>query len=133
MISLYKEYLSMPQCLSIEEMHSLHREMVEEIGKNEEAQELYDELIATATRYLTFRANWCLWNKEEKMERDSARTSCHDSVIVKFNMLARFLKVQGKDARWREVFGHEENDPSFRKRIGDFACYIVFINSLLAR
>ena len=67
------------------------------------------------------------------MERDSARTSCHDSVIVKFNMLERFLKMKGKDARWREVLGHEEDDPSFRKRIGDFACYLVFVNSLLAR
>ena len=133
MLSIYEDYLPMPKSLSMEEMHSLHEEIVEEIGKDEEAQELYDELIATATRYLTFRANWCLWNKEEKMERDSARTSCHDSVIVKFNMLARALKMQGKDARWREVLGYEENDPNFRKRIGDFVCYLVFVNSLLAR
>lgn len=67
------------------------------------------------------------------MEKDSARTSCHDSVIVKFNMLERFLKMQGKDARWRKVLGYEEDDPNFRKRIGDFACYLVFVNSLLAR
>lgn len=133
MISLYKEYLSMPQCLSIEEMHSLHREMVEEIRKDEEAQELYRELISVSARYMSFRANWSLWSREEKMEKDSARTSCHDAVIVKFNMLERFLKMKGKDARWREVLGYEENDPNFRKRIGDFACYLVFVNSLLAR
>ena len=133
MVSVYEEYLSMPQCLTMEEMASLHKKMVEEIGKDGESQELYDELIAIATRYLTFRANWCLWNKEEKMERDSARTSCHDSVIVKFNMLERFLKVKGKEARWREVLGYEENDFNLRKRIGDFACYMVFVNSLLAR
>ena len=133
MVSVYEEYLSMPQCLTMEEMASLHKKMVEEIGKDGESQELYDELIAIATRYLTFRANWCLWNKEEKMERDSARTSCHDSVIVKFNMLERFLKVKGREARWREVLGYEENDFNLRKRIGDFACYMVFVNSLLAR
>ena len=133
MVSVYEEYLSMPQCLSMEEMHSLHKEMVEEIRNDEEAQELYSELISVSTRYMSFRSNWLLWSREEKMEKDSARTSCHDSVIVKFNMLERFLKMKGKDARWREVLGHEEDDPSFRKRIGDFACYLVFVNSLLAR
>ena len=133
MVSVYEEYLSMPQCLTMEEMHSLHKEMVEEIGNDEEAQELYRELISVSTRYMSFRSNWLLWSREEKMEKDSARTSCHDSVIVKFNMLERFLKMKGKDARWREVLGHEEDDPSFRKRIGDFACYLVFVNSLLAR
>lgn len=133
MISIYGDYLPMPKSLKMEEMHSLHQEIVEEIGKDEEAQELYRELITVSTRYMSFRSNWLLWGREEKMEKDSARTSCHDSVIVKLNMLERFLKMKGKDVRWREVLGHEENDPSFRKRIGDFACYIVFINSLLAR
>ena len=133
MVSVYEEYLSMPQCLSMEEMHSLHKEMVEEIGNDEEAQELYRELISVSTRYMSFRSNWLLWSREEKMEKDSARTSCHDSVIVKFNMLERFLKVKGKEARWREVLGYEENDFNLRKRIGDFACYMVFVNSLLAR
>ena len=133
MVSVYEEYLSMPQCLSMEEMHSLHKEMVEEIGNDEEAQELYRELISVSTRYMSFRSNWLLWSREEKMEKDSARTSCHDSVIVKFNMLERFLKVKGKEARWWEVLGYEENDFNLRKRIGDFACYMVFVNSLLAR
>ena len=133
MVSVYEEYQSMPQCLSMEEMHSLHKEMVEEIGNDEEAQELYRELISVSTRYMSFRSNWLLWSREEKMEKDSARTSCHDSVIVKFNMLERFLKVKGKEARWREVLGYEENDFNLRKRIGDFACYMVFVNSLLAR
>lgn len=133
MISLFKEYLSMPQCLPIEEMHSLHKEMVEEIGKDEESQELYRELIIVSTRYMSFRSNWNLWSREEKMEKDSARTSCHDAVIVKFNMLERFLKMKGKEDRWREVLGYEEDDPNFRKRVGDFACYLVFVNSLLAR
>lgn len=133
MVSLYGDYLSMPKCLALEEMASLHLDIVEEIGKDEEAQKLYRELISVSTRYMSFRSNWLLWSREEKMEKDSARTSCHDAVIVKFNMLARFLKMKGKEARWREVLGYEENDPNFRKRIGDFACYLVFVNSLLAR
>ena len=71
--------------------------------------------------------------REQKMEIDERRTSCHDSLIVKFNMLARYLKMQGKPAAWRDTLGHLEDDPANRKRIGDFACYLVFINSINAR
>lgn len=36
-------------------------------------------------------------------------------------------------AGWRDVLGDEQENPSCRKRIGDFACYLVFVNALLAR
>ena len=71
--------------------------------------------------------------RAEKAERDSGRTACHNSVIVKFNMLARYLKMQGKDAAWRDMLGYEEEDKLNRKTIGDFACYLVFINSINSR
>ena len=71
--------------------------------------------------------------EEEKMDKDSSRTSCHNSLIVKFNQLARYLKSQGRAAVWRDTLGYEEDNKYFRKRIGDFACYLVFVNSLLAR
>lgn len=70
---------------------------------------------------------------EEKKDRDSSRTSCHNSVITHFNMLARYLKMQGKQAKWRDELGYEEDDKYFRKTIGDFGCYLVFVNSLCAR
>ena len=73
------------------------------------------------------------WNTEQKMEQDPGRTSCHDSVIVRFNQLARYLQSHGKAAAWRDTLGYEEEDRYFRKRIGDFACYLAFVNSLLAR
>ena len=133
MLNVYEEYLQMPQSLTTEEMMKLHTELAEEIGNEEEALELYDELIRVAVRYADFRSNWCLWSREEKMEKDDSRTSCHNSVIIKCNQLARFLKTQGKSANWRDVLGDEEENPSCRKRIGDFACYLVFVNALLAR
>lgn len=133
MISTYEDYLPLPMSLSLEEMAFLHRDMVNEIGNDTDSLELYEELITTATRYMVFRSNWLLWSKEEKMDKDSSRTSCHDSVIVKFNQLARYLKSQGKSAAWRGILGYEEDDRYFRKRIGDFACYLVFVNSVLAR
>lgn len=133
MTNVYQEYLHMPEHLTVEEMAKLHLEIAEEIGEDKDALELYEELTAAATKYMVFRSNWCLWSREEKMERDSSRTSCHNSVIVKCNQLARFLKIQGKSAAWRDVLGYEEENPNFRKRIGDFACYLVFVNSILAR
>lgn len=133
MISTYEDYLPLPMSLSLEEMASLHKDMVNEIGNDNDSLELYEELITTATRYMVFRSNWLLWSKEEKMSQDPGRTSCHDSVIVKFNQLARYLKTQGKAATWRDTLGYEKDDKYFRKRIGDFACYLVFVNSILAR
>lgn len=133
MISTYEDYLPLPMGLSLEEMASLHRDMVNEIGNDNDSLELYEELITTATRYMVFRSNWLLWSKEEKMNQDPGRTSCHNSVIVKFNQLARYLKTQGRAAAWRDTLGYEEDDKYFRKRIGDFACYLVFVNSILAR
>ncbi len=133
MILTYDDYLPLPMSLSIEEMASLHKDMVNEIGSDTASLELYEELIAAAAKYMVFRSNWLLWSREEKMDKDSSRTSCHNSLIVKFNQLARYLKTQGRTAVWRDTLGYEEDDRYFRKRIGDFACYLVFVNSILAR
>ncbi|MCI8516990.1 MAG: hypothetical protein HFG75_09020 [Hungatella sp.] len=133
MIAAYDDYLSMPMSLSAEEMATLHKDLADEIGDDRDSLELYEELIITATRYMIFRSNWLLWSNEEKRKRDPDRTSCHDSLIVKFNQLARYLQIQGKPAAWRDQLGYEEENRYFRKRIGDFGCYLVFVNSVLAR
>lgn len=43
---------------------------------------MYEELIAVATRYAAIRAGWQQLSREEKMDRDSSRTFCHNSVIT---------------------------------------------------
>lgn len=129
----FEKYMEEPHSLSMEQMRDIHRELLEEIGKDQDAVELYEELIAVATRYAAIRAGWQQLSREEKMDRDPSRTSCHNSVITHFNMLARYLKMQGKQAKWRDLLGYEEDDKYFRKTIGDFGCYIVFVNSLCAR
>ena len=133
MITTYEDYLPAEKSLTLEEMAALQQDMISEMGNDEDAIELYEELIATATRYMQFRASWLLWSREEKLAQDPGRTSCHNSLIVKFNQLARYLKMQGKSATWRDKLGYEEDDPYFRKRIGDFGCYLVFINSINSR
>ena len=133
MIYGYKDYLTAPKALSTDEMQSIHEEIIREIGSDADGTELYEELMNVAIRYASIRAGWPLLSREEKMETDSRRTSCHNSVITHFNMLARYLKQQGKNAAWRDRLGYEEDDPYNRKTIGDFACYLVFVNGVNAR
>lgn len=133
MISMYEEYLLLPMSLSMEEMTALHREMADEIGTDADALELYGEVAEAATKYMRYRSAWLLWDREEKAENDAARTSCHNLLIIKMNQLARHLKIQGKAVAWRDVLGQEDENSCCRKRIGDFACYLVWVNSLLAR
>lgn len=132
-LNTFENYVVEPHSLSMEQMQDIHRELMEEIGKDQDAAELYEELIAVATRYAAIRAGWQQSSREEKMDRDPSRTSCHNSVITHFNMLARYLKMQGKQVKWRDLLGYEEDDKYFRKTIGDFGCYLVFVNSLCAR
>lgn len=127
MFSTYEEYLAMPGSLTFEEMASLHRQILEEAGRDADALVLYGELYAAAVKYAQSRAHWPLWDREEKQEEDRTRTSRHDHVIDSFNILARYLKKQGKDVSWHDTLGSD------RKRIGDLACYLVFTGSLNAR
>ena len=129
----YEEYLESPKSLDLDTARTLHREMIEEIGSDPDAAELYEELAEASARYAGIRASWLLWDREEKRSRDESRTACHNSLIVKFNQLARYLRMQGKAAAWRDKLGYEEEDRYFRKRIGDFGCFIAFINGINAR
>ena len=133
MISTYEEYTKLPKALPLEQMQVIHKQIVSEVGNEPDALELYNDLIKVATRYAAIRANWLLMSREEKMEQDPSRTSCHNSVITHLNMLARYLKQQGKKAAWRDRLGYEEDDPYNRKAIGDFACWLAFVSGVCAR
>ena len=133
MVCTYEEYLKQSKAITFEKMQMIHTEILAEIGADADALELYDELMKVATRYAAIRTNWLLFSREEKNEQDSGRTSCHNSVITHFNMLACYLKQQGKTAAWRNELGYEEDDLYNRKAIGDFACYFAFVNGINAR
>ena len=132
-IYTFEEYLTEPKSMDFNQMQKLHSDLLSEIGNDAEAMELYGDLIDTAVKYAEIRARWMRFSREEKMEIDPLRTSHHDSLIIHFNMLARYLRMQGKEAAWRDQLGYEEDDRYNRKKIGDFGCYIVFVNSLGVR
>lgn len=111
----------------------LHGELLSEIGSDETAVEIYTEICEKAARYSGFRSKWLIMSKEEKADEDPSRTACHDSLIICINKLARYLRMNGKPAAWRDELGDETSDPYIRKRIGDFGCYIALINELNAK
>lgn len=133
MITTYEDYLALPMSLSFGEMADLHRQIAEEAGQDADALALYNGLLAAAVKYSGSRANWPLWDREEKTAEDAARTSSHNQVVDRVNILARYLRKQGKAAAWRDALGDEKKDPGCRKRTGDFACYLVFVEGLNAR
>lgn len=133
MIVTYEEYLSTPKSLTLEKMQEIHLQIISEISGDTEAEEIYEELMEAAVNYTNFRIKWFLLSREERMNIDSSRSACHNSLIVKYNMLARYLKMNGKEAMWREVLGYEEDDKYNRKAMGDFACYLSFVSGINAR
>ena len=66
-------------------------------------------------------------NNDEKKYIDSTRTYSHNTLIIDFNILSRYLKSKGKNIFWRKKLGDD------RRLIGDFACYVIFINSISSR
>ncbi len=133
-IATFETYCEKPYALTFEQMKKMHNELIEEIGTDSDAIEIYEELLETAVEYAAIRNSWnVLFSREERNEKDPRRTSLHNSVIINFNMLSRYLRMQGKKAEWRDKLGYEEDDRLHRKAIGDFACYLAFINGLCAR
>ena len=129
----YAEYLPTNLSLTLEEMNELHIQMLKGISEDEDAMELYQTLLLQALRYFQFRVNWAVWDYEEKMSKDQSRTGCHNTLIANFNMLARYMKSLGISTEWRDILGDETEEPFARKRIGDFACYLVFVNAINER
>lgn len=133
MKNTFTDYIKEPYSMSFEQMEKLHEDLLSEIDNDPDTIELYEELIDAATKYAAIRAKWGRMTREEKMDIDSLRTSHHNSLIIHFNMLARYLRMQGKKSAWRDKLGNDEENRYYRKTIGDFGCYIVFVNSICSR
>ena len=127
------EYFQKEKSMTFDEMIKIHELIEEEIGKDQDAIELYDELIKRSIEYSNIRSKWTLMSFEEKAEKDAGRTMCHDVLIGKFNQLARYLEKQGRSCKWRDMLGYENEDRINRKRIGDMGCYLAFVHGLNAR
>lgn len=126
----YKERYS----LDVQDADRIFSSIMEELNlKDEDDRDMYENVMDAAKKYCSIRVDWNVLDLDEKVKQDSKRTSAHDSFISRINALARYLKQKGRDVSWREELGDLEKDPSYRKRIGDFACYMVLFAGLMAR
>ncbi len=129
----YEDYLNESQHITFERMADIHRRLVAAIDLTIDTDhDCYTDLITAAAIYANIRASWCTMSREEKQEKDSRRTSAHDSFIRKLDILERYLAGQDKDTSWRDDLGHD-TDGYGRKAIGDFACYLAFVEGINAR
>lgn len=133
MIATYKDYLPQFKSIDFETCLKVHDMMIEEIGDNEDAIELYNEIVEKSIEYTSIRAYWTIKDREWKINNDPARTAKHDAIIIKYNQLARYLKMQGKTAEWRDILGYVEDERKIRKRIGDMSNFLTYIHALAGR
>ena len=97
-----------------------YTEILDYCHKNNEAFDMWQDLLNKAIEYTSIRAKWSLMSTEEKVENDAYRTACHNSFINSLKIYVRYLKQLGIELSVNELI---EQD---RKIIGDFANYIVF-------
>lgn len=129
----YKDYLTAPRAVTLAECERMHQEILSGMEGDDDAKEIYDNLIETAAEYARIRTYWTTKDLSWRMSEDPRRTATHDGLISRFNMLSRYLKSIGKSNSWREELGYEEEDTVNRKRIGDFGCYLAFVHALNGR
>ena len=132
MICTYDNYKGVDKEIDFETCLKLHQEIAEEAAGDPDAEELYDDMIASAIDYAGMRAQWTIKDNDWRSSHDDKRTAYHDDLSASINILARYLKKIGKAAAWRDVLGYDEKGLD-RKRIGDFGCFLVFIHGINGR
>lgn len=100
--------------------------MIGEIKRSRQT-DLHEDLLRSAIRYATVRTEFSLMSSEEKREADVSRTRLHNAFIANCDIHARAMNKAGEVCNWRERLGSD------RKRIGDFACWMVLFFGLSTR
>ena len=139
----YNSYLVMKEHLTIGQMAQIHEEILKNADTaNQDFVDVWKDIIQSAIRYTTTRAEWSFLTNEQKLDKDSSRTSEHNTVINNFIVLERIFKLNSwKSNTWTEQLFLRGDMPKrtrqdvseHRKRIGDFANYLAFIYAINGR
>lgn len=123
-------YLKRPDALSPTEAATIYQAMHTPMTEADaDFQELWGETLAAAITYATLRANWNMWDHHRRGAQDALRTRRHNEFMQSLVPLNR-LTMQLGSPDWLQQLGDPAVD---RKRIGDFAGYIVLFGCLQAR
>ncbi len=95
--------------------------------KADDKMDFYVDFLAKAFKYAGVRSEWELFENYERAEKDAYRTSMHNSFITSINVLSRLCESEDIDNSWRLKLSDD------RKVIGDFACFVAYVNGLCNR
>ena len=123
----YKEYLKQETSLPFEEAMQIWNQIAERGEADAACGELIDRFLKCAVDYVRIRNGWNQKSLAEKGQADAERTRCHNLVISAKNKLSVYMYEHKLGNDWDDWLGEE------RKRIGDFACYVVLLQGLEAR
>ena len=125
---VYEEFLKLPGALSFEEADRIYGMIVERAPEHDrDFDTKFQVLVERAEKYVSYRAGWLSRSLQERLEIDEERSRAHDLFIKAKDQLSTYMYEQKLGNDWDDLLGEE------RKRIGDFACYLVYLRSILAR
>ena len=124
----YESYLEEQGAMNFEEMNKIYHMILEQAPTNDsEFDELFVKLMNQALVYVSYRVKWMGMNRQERIEVDEERTRNHNLFIAYKNELAKYMYKNKMSIAWEDRLGED------RKRIGDFACFLVLIWGIKAR
>lgn len=125
----YDNYLKIPGALDFATAQRLLEEIHTPAAEADpNFQELWTDLAQTAVNYSSYRNRWNLETQEERVADGSGRTFAHNAYLSCLESLARYMKKTW-GATWMDELGTRAD----RKRLGDFAGYIVLFGVLQGR
>ena len=124
----YQQYLEEENSLNLEAAEKIYMAIIKQAPvRDREFEKLFGTMQERAVTYAGYRAKWLTQSLQERLEVDETRSRHHDLFIKAKNDLVKYMYANKMDADWDDELGEA------RKRVGDFACYMVFLMSLHAR
>ena len=84
----FETYQDNLKTLSFDKMQEIHQLILNDLENDQLAHELYNDLVKQSIKYAEIRSQWLTLTREQKIDMDSLRTSCHNVVIIQFNILS---------------------------------------------
>ena len=98
-----------------------------EYSQDETYMHMLNAFVESCIRYASYRISWNLYSYAQKTEIDPERTRHHNQVIADAKSLYNYMENTGMNSFWFDRIS--EN----RKTIGDFACYVAYVQGVNAR
>lgn len=141
-INTYADYLEATpnDRLTFEACGKLLDQLVTQMDLTDELYvETWQDFMHEAIAYTRIRADFAFMPITESSLQADKRTAAHNSVISTLSALARLMARDGRAITWATQLGIDVTDENVakaklnRRRIGDFANYLTYINALSSR